>query len=314
MSEVYWVIILDMEWNSGLYDPIRLDEIIQIGAVKVAGPGSPILDTFNLFIRPQVHKRLSPGAAVLPDLALAQSSTLDFPTAMEQFWAWCGEDRTFASWGGNDLMVLERNVRYWHLKYPLPKTYIDLQRAFAQVVGTSASPSLERVLEYCQVPDIFDPHNALYDAVYTWVVCQPLSAQVLEESVRSVSEGRKFVLPKRKEPWKGPFASTAQMLGGRAFRRGVCPVCGGVGRVDRWYAISKSLVYGPFTCGCGQESYVRLEVRRHGGKAWGNAVMVLAEGKQRAFFEERRPYAKVTRCGPLRWRRPRRRKKPAAAS
>ncbi len=110
------MIILDMEWNSGLYDPIRLDEIIQIGAVKVAGPGSPILDTFNLFIRPQIHKRLSPGAVMLPDLALAQSSELDFPAAMERFWAWCGEDREFASWGGNDLMVLERNLRYRRFK------------------------------------------------------------------------------------------------------------------------------------------------------------------------------------------------------
>ncbi len=306
------MIILDMEWNSGLYDAIRLDEIIQIGAVKVAGPGSPILDTFNRFIRPKIHQRLSPGAVALPDLALAQSSDLDFPTAMAEFWTWCGEDRTFASWGGNDLMVLAQNVRYWHLKYPLPKTYIDLQRAFAQVAGTAASPSLERVLEYCQVPDIFDPHNALYDAVYTWVVCQPLPQTVLEEAVREVSQGRKFTLPKRKEPWKGPFTSTGQMLGGRAFRLGTCPVCGGVSRVDRWYAISATLFYAPFTCPCGRQSYVRLEVRRHGGRAWGNAVTVPAEGRQREFFEERRPYAKVTRCAPLRRRVRRKRKKSQA--
>ncbi len=308
------MIILDMEWNSGLYDPIRLDEILQIGAVKVSGPGSPILDTFNLFIRPKIHKRLSPGAAVLPDLALAQRSQLDFPAAMEEFWTWCGEDREFASWGGNDLMVLHRNLRFWRLSYPLPTTYIDLQYAFAQTAGTAASPSLERVLDYCQVPDIFDPHNALYDAVYAWVVCQRLPAQALEESLRNVAPGRRFTLPKRKEPWKGPFVSTSQMLSGRAFRRGTCPLCGAVSRVDRWYAISSTLFYGPFTCTCGRQSYVRLEVKRHAGKAWGNAVNTLAQGSQLAFFEERRSSAKVFRCGPLRRRGRRKRKKPAAAS
>lgn len=304
-----------MEWNSGLYDPIRLDEIIQIGAVKVAGPGSPIVDTFNRFIRPKIHKRLSPGARMLPDLPLAQSTKLDFPTAMEQFWAWCGDDRVFASWGGNDLMVLERNLRYWRLNYPLPKEYIDLQRAFGQAVGTSACPSLERVLEYCRAPDIFDPHNALYDAVYAWVVCQPLPAHVLEECARSIAQSRKFTLPKRKEPWKGPFASAGQMLGGRAFRWGACPACGGTGRVDRWYAVSRALCYGPFTCGCGQQNYVRLEVFRHDGKVWGNAVTVRAEGEQRKFFEARRPSAKVTRCVPRsRRRRRRKRGKPASVS
>ena len=60
------MIIWDLEWNRG-YDRTPLDEILQIGAVRVAGLGGPVLDTFNAYIRPAVHKKFDPGARRLPE-------------------------------------------------------------------------------------------------------------------------------------------------------------------------------------------------------------------------------------------------------
>ena len=62
------MIVLDLEWNRG-YDKTPLDEILQIGAVRLDRPGGRIVDTFNVFIKPHVHKRLNRTAKALPEIA-----------------------------------------------------------------------------------------------------------------------------------------------------------------------------------------------------------------------------------------------------
>lgn len=111
------MIILDLEWNRG-YDNKPLEEVLQIGAVRTAGLGQPILDTFNAYIRPVVHKRFGPGAKDLPELSASLESELDFAAALARFLDWCGGEEEFASWGGDDGKVLEQNCRYWDCLSP----------------------------------------------------------------------------------------------------------------------------------------------------------------------------------------------------
>ena len=47
------MIVLDLEWNQP-FGGRRMEEIIQIGAVRLARPGGPVVDAFNAHIRP-VH-------------------------------------------------------------------------------------------------------------------------------------------------------------------------------------------------------------------------------------------------------------------
>lgn len=178
------MIVIDLEWNSGLYTKLRLDEILQIGAVKVDLNRRRIVDSFNAYIRPQRHKRYSPAAAQLPDLARSERSRLDFPTAFAQFLTWCGGDVLFASWGNSDLNVLIQNRDFHHLDATLPNTFIDLQLAFDRLIGCGNNLSLEWAADYCRVPDIFDPHNALYDAMYAWMVADRVPTHLLLEAVR----------------------------------------------------------------------------------------------------------------------------------
>ena len=49
------MIIMDLEWNRS-YDKIPLEEILQIGAVRLERMGGPIVDTFSVFIRPMYIK------------------------------------------------------------------------------------------------------------------------------------------------------------------------------------------------------------------------------------------------------------------
>lgn len=44
------MIVLDLEWNQP-FGGRRMEEIIQIGAVRLARPGGPVVDAFNTHIR-----------------------------------------------------------------------------------------------------------------------------------------------------------------------------------------------------------------------------------------------------------------------
>lgn len=50
------MIILDLEWNQG-YDKTVLDEVLQIGAVRVDRLGGPITDTFAPLSGPASTRR-----------------------------------------------------------------------------------------------------------------------------------------------------------------------------------------------------------------------------------------------------------------
>ena len=111
------MIVLDLEWNQP-FGGRRMEEIIQIGAVRLARPGGPVVDAFNAHIRPSIYRKLSPVAKKLPESAQALTSELDFPAAYQAFLDWCGEDTLWAEWGAQDHDVLAANAAYWKLPAP----------------------------------------------------------------------------------------------------------------------------------------------------------------------------------------------------
>lgn len=174
------MVVMDLEWNRS-YDKKRLDEILQIGAVRVERPGGPILSTFNMFVKPRVHKRFDPGARKLPDLQCSIDCDNDFPTAWAAFTAWCGDDREFAFWGPDDFSVIRQNCAYWGVDALEPEKVYNFQRAFSHACGATGNMmALWRVVEYLGLPDVFDYHNALNDAVYTALVGTWLRQEDLE--------------------------------------------------------------------------------------------------------------------------------------
>ncbi len=260
------MIVMDLEWNSGRYGG-RLNEILQIGAVKMDHLGGRVLDTFCAYIRPRVHKTLSPAAAALPELALAQKSPLSFPEAMEQFRLWWGEDREFAIWGTADLMVLAENLRYWSLTNCLPDHFYDLQAAFAIAASSANSPALEPAVDYCGIPETFDFHNALYDSLYTALVGSCLKAEevaavrrVPGEPARKEKVVTRLGLPiKKNGVWLGPFESTEAALNSRSSRRGECPACSRPVRTSVWYSDDGQIFYAPLSCPTHGPYILRLE-------------------------------------------------------
>lgn len=268
------MIIFDFEWNRG-YDKTPLDEILQIGAVRVDRLGGPVRDTFNVYIRPAVHKKFDLGAKKLPELETSRHSQVDFPTAMERFRAWCGAERVFAAWGSDDLKTLGRNCAYWKVAPLTTGETLDLQRAFSCLVGTGQQVALWRAVEYCGLPDVFDFHNALYDAFYTsvvaeWITPEALTASTLRELPRFCREP----FPGQPHRKVGTFPGPEEALNARSSRRPACPLCGRKAWVLRWHAAGSHQYLAPFPCREHGKFLCRLTLDQTGDGRWHGGLSV----------------------------------------
>ena len=253
-------------------DRIRLDEILQIGAVRCEYLGGKILDTFSVWVKPAVHKKYSLGAITLPELWRAEESDLDFKTALAMFLDWCGEDRRFAEWGRSDIAALAQNAAYWGVELPLPETYLDVQAAFSKTLGIKNSVTLNGAVEYCGIPASFDFHNALHDALYTSLVGGFVTGEALQLSMCALPADmpRQSALENADE-WKrtakprgrtGPFKTKELALNNRGCRRAACPQCGAAGMVSEWATADGNVYYATFSCAEHGLYIKRLKVSR----------------------------------------------------
>lgn len=254
------MVVFDLEWNRG-YDKNPLNEVLQIGAVRLERLGGPVLDVFDAYIRPAVHKRFDVGAAALPELGEYRSRGRSFGGAMEDFRAWCAGETVFASWGRGDLDILKENCTYWKVDFlgKVEKVY-DFQTSFAHMLGADQSIALWRAVDYCRVPDTFTFHNARNDALYTALVGEWLTPEALSY-VPPTREERLAVrfcsvpFPRQARRKVGPYPTAEQALDAREGRRPPCPLCGRTGAVNRWYAPRRKKgdaaprqYYGVFFC------------------------------------------------------------------
>ena len=272
------MIVFDLEWNRG-YDKTPLEEILQIGAVKLDRLGGRILDTFCVFIHPCVHRRLNRTAKVLPELQQSFDSPYDFPTAMRMFIDWCGDDTVFVDWGGDDFDTLRQNCEFWKVPAPEATEFLDLQMAFSLRVGTNQGVALYRAVEYCGIPDSFTFHNALHDAVYTalvsaWINADALALLALPKEVRRLQNAPVF--PPQGVRVAGGYISRQSALSGRGSRRQICPLCGESTWVRRWHTAGDDLYYADFRCKEHGSFLCRLQLKQDPAGTWLGEVSVPA--------------------------------------
>ena len=245
------MIVMDLEWNRS-FDHKTLDEILQIGAVRIERLGGPIVDSFNVFIRPVVHKRFDPGARSLPELQQSKDSRTTFPAAWTAFSRWCGEDRVFAFWGPDDSRAIEQNCEYWGVPYRAPDRVYNFQSAFAHAYGAPGTQmALFRVTDFLGIPDVFDYHNALNDAMYTALVSTCLRQEDLDFVPLSKGGRRGFsnlpFEPKRGRR-TGPYGDRHEALDDKLARSPLCPLCARRLWVRQWHTADRRQFYSTVSC------------------------------------------------------------------
>ena len=247
------MIVFDLEWTQP-FGQESMEEIIQIGAVKIDKLGGPITDSFTVYIKPSVYQELSPIAKRLPDAAFSMDSEIVFPDAYQAFVDWCADDTVFASWGGQDIGVLAKNAKHWELPtFTVTESY-NLQAAFCRTLDADRQISLETAVSYCQLPVAFSFHNALYDAMYAALITCWIDPAALptppkhKKPQKSKAFFSTLEYPSQPRYKAGIFPTREKVMNGRKARFAQCPICQERFCVCRWYPLDEQMFYSAIVC------------------------------------------------------------------
>lgn len=168
-------IVFDLEWNQSPGGKIGSNEqipfeIIEIGAVKL-DENRKKLSEFQTLVKPQVYHWIHDSIHDVIHVDYKDlMSGIPFPQAVREFLDWCGEEFIFCTWGMQDLMELQRNMRYYGLLEMLsgPVKYYDVQKLFSWFhENIKLRRSLEYAIDCMGIRKEKDFHRALEDAEYT---------------------------------------------------------------------------------------------------------------------------------------------------
>lgn len=258
-------IVMDLEWNQcpggkARENPDLPFEIVEIGAVKL-NENREIIGHFSETIRPQVYRKFHYRTKEILHIDMEElQSARTFPQVAADFFSWCGEDSQFCSWGPLDLVELQRNMRFYRMKNPLPTPllYYDVQKLFSLLYEDGkARRSLEDAVEFLQIKKEAPFHRAFEDTYYTAAIMRLMDWDQVKE-YRSVD----YFRPPRtkKEEIFIRFARYAKYVS-RTFNRREealqdkevlstrCYVCGArMKRIIPWFSVGTKHYYSVSQC------------------------------------------------------------------
>lgn len=175
-------IVLDLEWNQPpvncrpYYCPFALvGEIIEIGAVKLNDDFTPA-GTYKTYIKPSFYSKMQPYVKKITKIT---EETLrgapDFETAIGEFFAFCGDDCAFLTWGPDDLPMLCDNFLAHGMKTDIIPPSYNLQQFFtAQLDVEDKQWALSDACDLLGIEKQMPEHDALADAFHTALICSKL--------------------------------------------------------------------------------------------------------------------------------------------
>ncbi len=183
-------IVFDLEWNQCPYGKERENprlpfEIVEIGALKLNNE-KETLDEFHRLIHPTVYRKMHYRTKQILDMDMEQLEKGDyFGKAVKDFLQWCAADGDyrFCTWGGTDLVELQRNMKYYGklglIEGPIP--YYDVQKLFSLDFEDGKSrKSLEYGIDFLHIKKERNFHHALDDAFYTAEILKRLDQDLVE--------------------------------------------------------------------------------------------------------------------------------------
>ncbi len=294
-------VFFDLEWNQGYprSEADKLDEIIQIGAVKLEDWQAEG-EMFSAYVRPSIHRKLHHQVRKMLPLNLDELFRAGcFPEVIRSFFDWCGEDARFFTWGPSDAKVLDLNLAWYGMEEYLSIEPYDLQRAFDLMLMADHQTSLKDAVEVLQLSEPLEFHDACNDAQYT----AQIGAEMIRRfgsfpPVRELEEREQELRRKRKEEAAqkasaeldeifrsavpllerrcGTFSSEGECLKSRNARVFRCPKCDNWLCNGNWYQLGHSYVARSRCMEHGRFYTVLQQSRR--GERW--------QGKCKVFTDE----------------------------
>lgn len=258
-------IIFDLEWNQSpggkRFENRRLPfEIIEIGAVKMDEQKN-IIDRFQRFIKPQVYKWIHDSIHEVIHVDYKDlMDGIKFEQAIREFLEWCGNERIFFTWGNQDIMELQRNMKYYNILnlLPGPVTYYDVQKLFSiQYEDRKTRRALEYAIDYFQIEKVMQFHRAAADAYYTaeilkkleWTSIWPNSSIDVYQNPKTKKEEIYISYPTYDKYVSKEFTVREKTMKDREVTSTRCPVCHRAAkRKIRWFSSNSKIYYSLSVC------------------------------------------------------------------
>ena len=259
-------IVLDLEWNQS---PEGKEcsksnipfEIIQIGAVKLDDQFN-IVSEFERYVRPKLYEKLHKKVEEIIDISIEELNEKgeDFVTAADDFFEWCGSDFTFCTWGGTDLIELQRNCAYYKVNYKFPRPFLfyDLQKLYSINFSDGKTRiTLQHAVKEQQISSDFEYHRALNDARYSAMIMKSLDFN----RVGKFYSIDTFIIPQNKKEEihinfgnyekyiSRGFSSRENAALDKEVRACKCFICGKpMDKKYKWFSTNARVYYGLFEC------------------------------------------------------------------
>ena len=191
-----------------------------------------------------------------------------FPAGCDRISEWCGEEYIFFTWGNQDVMELQRNIKHYGKlsMIPGPVTYYDVQKLFAiRYEENHERRALEFAADKMGIAKKMEFHRALGDAYYTACVLQkiedeyilPNSSLDVYQNPKSKREEIHVSYPTYDKFVSREFYSREKAMKDREVTSTKCPLCHNrAKRKIRWFMNNSKVYYSISLC------------QEHGFAAW----------------------------------------------
>lgn len=142
-------------------------ETIEIGAVAIDAASGEAIGSFQEYIRPVQHPKLTAFCTELTGITQATvEAAAFFPHVFARFTAWIDgfEDAFLFAWGHYDKKQLIIDCRRHQIQYTLPAGFLDFKGLFYKKQKLLKRSGLEATLQQVGLRFEGRPHGALADA------------------------------------------------------------------------------------------------------------------------------------------------------
>lgn len=259
-------IVMDLEWNQCAdgkefsYKEVPF-EIIQFGAVKLDEKFN-IVSKYDRYVKPKLYRKLHYVVEEILEITMEElmEQGSDFETVVQDFLCWCGEDYVFCTWGGTDLIELQRNMNFYKIQYKFPKPFLfyDLQKLYSLCFSDGKTRlTLRHAIEEQEIDTIGNYHSADCDAGYAAMIFKELDF----EKVKRFYSVDTFRIPcnKKEEIYLNfgnyekyisrGFGTRERAAEAREVKACKCFLCGrDLKKQVKWFATSTKNYFGLFYC------------------------------------------------------------------